>query len=78
MGEGGRALIAIVSSIVGLSLVAVVLSTRSNTASVIGAGGTALASVLSAATAPVTGGSSASSIGSALGGALGGYGSNYA
>lgn len=63
MGESGRAVIAIVSSIVGLSIVAVVLSTRANTASVIGSAGQALSSVLGAATSPVTG--------------AGGYGGGY-
>ncbi len=74
MGETGRAIIAIVSSVIGLSLVAVVLSTRANTAGVISAGGNALTSILGAATAPVTGAgvSNASNLGSAVGGILGG------
>lgn len=70
MGEAGRAVIAIATSIVGLSLVAVVLSQRANTASVIGAASQGFASILSAATAPVTGNSSisgAASLGSYLG-----------
>lgn len=59
MGEGGRAAIAIVSSIIGLSVVAVVLSSHANTAGVIGAAGSALSGVIGAATAPVTGGTAA-------------------
>ncbi len=55
MSEGTRAVIAIVSSIIGLSIVAVVLSARANTAGVVGAASSGLAGVLSAATAPVTG-----------------------
>ncbi len=55
MGETGRAVVAILSSIVGLSIVAVLLSTRSNTAGVLGAAGSALSQVIGAATSPVTG-----------------------
>ncbi len=55
MGESGRAIVAILSSVIGLSIVAVVLSARSNTAGVLGAAGSALANVIGAATSPVTG-----------------------
>jgi hypothetical protein len=56
MGEGGRAVLAIVSSVIGLAVVSVVLSNNAATSQVIGAGGQALSSVIGAATAPVTGG----------------------
>lgn len=70
MGESGRAVIAILSSIVGLSIVAVVLSARANTAGVIGAAGSALASVLGAATAPVTGAMPSGAVGYGVGSGL--------
>jgi hypothetical protein len=58
MGEGGRAIVAIVSSILGLGVLSVILSQRAATSSVISSAGTALSSVIGAAEAPVTGGSS--------------------
>ena len=57
MGEAGRAVIAVVSSVIGLAILSVILSARANTAGVIQAGGQALSGVLGAATAPVTGAS---------------------
>ena len=43
-------------AIVGLALVAVILSKNANTANVIGSAGTALARDISAAVSPITGG----------------------
>lgn len=51
-----RAVIAVVSSILGLSILSVILSQRAQTSSVLGSAGQALASVIGAATSPVTGG----------------------
>lgn len=75
MGEAGRALVSIVASIIGLSILSVVLSSRAQTAGVINAGASGLAAVLNAATSPVTGNSSSSSSG-LLGGASSLLGSN--
>lgn len=71
MGEAGRAVLAIVTSILGLSIVAVILSTRSNTTGVIATAGTALSQVIGAATAPVTG-SAGFAVGSTIGGVAAG------
>lgn len=71
-----RALAALAASVVGLAILSVILSSRSTTPTVIGAAGQAFASVISAATAPVTGqGSANSSAFGDLGGALFGFGS---
>jgi hypothetical protein len=70
--EAGRAILAIVSSIVGLAIISVVLSQQAQTTSVIQAGSQGLASVIGAATAPVTGGSAASTAGAVVGGLLSG------
>lgn len=43
-----------VASIIGLAIVAVLVSNRANTAKVIGASGSSLASVIGAAVSPVT------------------------
>ena len=72
MGEGGRALIAIAASVVGLATISVILSAQAQTSSVISAGGQAFSSILTAATAPVTGGSTASTVGAVAGGLLSG------
>lgn len=71
MGEGGRALIAIAASVVGLATISVILSAQAQTSSVISAGGQAFSSILTAATAPVTGGG-ATALGGAAGAAAGG------
>lgn len=47
---------AIALAIIGLAVLAVILSRRSNTAGVIGASGSALAKDIGAAIAPITGG----------------------
>ena len=70
MGETGRAVIAIISSVVGLSVLAVLFSARSNTAGVLGAAGGALANVIGAATSPVTGAAPAGAVGYGVGAGL--------
>jgi hypothetical protein len=57
----------ILVSVIGLAIVAVVVSNRANTASVIGASGTGLANVIAAAVSPVTGATSAASTGASSG-----------
>lgn len=48
----------VIVGVLGLAIVAVIVSQRANTAGVIGASGTGLANVIKAAVSPVTGGSS--------------------
>lgn len=48
-------LVVVISAIIGLAIVAVLVSNNAQTASVIGAGGAALANDISAAVSPVTG-----------------------
>lgn len=55
--SGLGALVAIFTAIIGVSMVAVILSQRSQTASVLQALGSALSSTIGAAVSPVTGGS---------------------
>lgn len=49
-------IVTIVTAIIGVAILAVLVSKSANTSGVISAGGSALAQDLSAATAPVTGG----------------------
>ena len=58
MNEFTSAFSGIVVAIIGLAIVAVLVSQRANTAKVIGAAGSGLSGVISAAVSPVTGGSS--------------------
>jgi hypothetical protein len=58
--EAGRAILAIVSSIVGLAIISVILSAQAQTGNIISTSGQALSSVIGAATAPVSGGAAAS------------------
>lgn len=51
-----NSVVSIATAIVGLALVAVIFGTNSKTATVIQAGGSALAQDISAAVSPVTGG----------------------
>lgn len=67
MGNIGPGIIAIVTGIIGLAIVAVVVSQNANTSSVIGSAGSALSSVIGAAVSPVSGGSN--QFGSAISGA---------
>lgn len=67
MGNIGPGIIAIVTGIIGLAIVAVVVSQRANTSTVIGSAGSALSSVIAAAVSPVSGGGN--QFGSAISGA---------
>lgn len=49
--------VTVATAIVGLAVIAVLVSNRANTSQVIGAGGSAFAQDLAAAVSPVTGGS---------------------
>lgn len=58
------AIISVVSLVVGVAIISVLVSTKSNTAGVLGAAGSSFANVLSAATAPVTGNAATPNVGS--------------
>lgn len=56
MNKITEAVVTILTAIIGVAILAVLVSRRSNTAGVMTAGGNAFASMLGAATGPVTGG----------------------
>jgi PRD1 phage membrane DNA delivery len=65
----GAGIVAIVSGIIGLAIVAVIVSQNAQTGSVITSGGTALSSIIGAAVSPVSGSNTFGAAGSsALGG----------
>jgi PRD1 phage membrane DNA delivery len=65
MDQIGPTAITIITSIVGLAMLAVILSQRANTSTVISSSGSALASVIGAAVAPLgTGNAGATSFSS--------------
>lgn len=55
MGEIGKAIAALFTAIIGVSVVAVIVSKKSATADVLNAGGRAFAGILSVAVSPVAG-----------------------
>ena len=55
MGDWGAAAVSVLAAIIGLAIVAVVVSKNAQTSTVIQAGGSALASVIGAAVSPVSG-----------------------
>jgi PRD1 phage membrane DNA delivery len=58
-GNAPAAVIGVIGAIIGLAIVAVVVSQRAQTPQVISAGGSALASIINAAVSPVVGQSGA-------------------
>jgi hypothetical protein len=84
MDKIGGGILAIVSAVVGLAIVAVIVSRNAQTPTVISSAGSALANVIGAAVSPVTGGGgggggglsnlfgSVSGVGNALGNLFGG------
>lgn len=64
MKDFGSALLAIFGGVISLAIVSVLVSQKAQTGSVIGAGGNALANVITAAVAPVTGASASVQTGS--------------
>jgi preprotein translocase subunit SecD len=54
MGNIGPAVVSVIAGIIGLAIVAVIMSQRAQTPAVISAGGNALASVIGAAVKPVS------------------------
>lgn len=65
MERAGGLFLALISGVIGLAIVAVVLSRRANTPSVLSAAGGALSSVIGAAVSPISGAGSGSSFGNA-------------
>jgi hypothetical protein len=63
MSQLTEAVFTILSLVVGVAILSVLVSPRSQTAAVIGAGSSGFANVLSAATAPVTGATTAPNVG---------------
>ena len=61
----GAGVVAIVAGIIGLAIVAVVVSKNANTGTILTSGGTALSSIITAAVSPVATGNT---FGSAVGG----------
>ena len=57
MSEFGSSLVAVIMAIIGVAIVAVLVSQKAQTANVLNAGGTAISNVLGAALSPVTGSS---------------------
>jgi len=67
MGEKAvTGLVGILTAIIGVAIIAVLVSKQSNTASVLGAGGTAFSNILKTAVSPVSGGLFGSSGGNTL------------
>lgn len=56
-------LVTVATAIVGVAIIAVLVSQKANTSQVIGAGGTAFTNALEAAVSPVTGSSPSSNMG---------------
>jgi hypothetical protein len=70
MGNIGPGIIATIAGIIGLAIVAVIVSKNAQTPQVFQAGGNALAQVIGAAVAPVA--NTTNAFGGAVGGATGG------
>ena len=58
MQNTGALITSLVTAFIGLAIVSVVLSTKSNTASILTSFGTTLSGIINAAVSPITGGSS--------------------
>lgn len=68
-----EAIVTIATAIVGIAILAVLVSQRSNTANVIGAAGNAFSRSIGAAVSPVTGGGGFSPMPNTMFGMTGGY-----
>lgn len=73
MGNAFEPIVTIATAIVGVAIIAILVSQKSNTAGVFAAAGGAFSNALSAAVSPVTGSSAAPNVNA---GAGGGYGFN--
>lgn len=68
MDKIGAGFVAIVVGVIGLAMVAVVVSQKAQTSTVLQSGGTALSSIIGAAVAPVSGSNTFGSTGQTVGG----------
>lgn len=57
MGQAGPLIVSVIAGVIGLALVAVIVSKNANTQNVITGAGSALSSVISAAVSPISGSS---------------------
>jgi hypothetical protein len=62
----GDSIVTVLLAIVGVAVIAVLVSNKANTGSVLGAGGGALAQAIGCAASPVTGGSCGTSVSSSI------------
>lgn len=67
IGELGTGIVSVLLAVIGLALIAVLVSQQAQTTSVLGAAGNAFAGILGAAESPVTGNTLGSTLGTALG-----------
>lgn len=68
MQHVGPAIVSIIAGILGVTIVAVLVSQRANTSAVIGASASGLSSIIGAAVSPITGGTGSGSLASAASG----------
>ena len=66
MSEIGSAITSIIMAVIGVAIIAVLVSSKAQTGSVLQAGGTAISSVLGSALSPVTGSSGVGNLASNL------------
>lgn len=61
-GAIGNAIVSVLLAVIGVAIIAVLVSSQAQTANVLTAGGTAISKVLGSALSPVTGGSTVGNI----------------
>jgi hypothetical protein len=73
MGKFGEAIVAVLTAVIGLAIVAVIVSQNAQTSNVLGAFGSSFSQIIGAAVGPVTGSSGIANTASTLvpGGMLG-------
>jgi len=62
----GESIVTVLLAVIGVAIIAVLVSKQANTSSVLGAGGSALAQAIGCAVSPVTGGSCGTSVTSSI------------
>lgn len=60
MGQAGPLIVSVIAGVIGLALVAVIVSKNAQTSTVISGAGSALANVIAAAVSPISGSSNTS------------------
>lgn len=71
MGNIGPTLVTIIAGVIGLAIVAVIVSKNAQTPTVLTSGGTALSSIIGAAVSPVSGGNTFGAAGQTVAGTSG-------